>query len=100
VGIRNYIIFIVTINRKYIFNRLRGKLPFNANDRKQFFDIVCNTDAVFDDAWKFYTDPCRDFVKNLLNRDFRARLTSQQCLLHPWILMHKQVLYKSYIFII
>ncbi len=67
-------------------SRVRGKLPFNVQSRKQLFEKICETDAEFDGGWNTVTEECKDFVKKLLVRDCSQRLTAQQALQHPWIL--------------
>ncbi len=66
--------------------RLRGRLPFNVQNRKELFDRICETDVEFDEAWNATTADCKDFVRRLLARDWRRRMTAAQALQHPWIL--------------
>ena len=39
----------------------------------------------YDDQLKKYSEECNHFLKSVIIWEFEKRLTSKECLLHPWI---------------
>ncbi|KAK1369884.1 Calmodulin-domain kinase CDPK protein [Heracleum sosnowskyi] len=86
---------------------LCGSRPFWARTESGIFRAVLRADPNFDDLpWPSVSPEAKDFVKRLLNKDYRKRMTAAQALTHPWlrsenhpipldILMYKLV--KSYL---
>ncbi|XP_068669794.1 CDPK-related kinase 3-like [Aristolochia californica] len=86
---------------------LCGSRPFWARTESGIFRAVLRADPNFEDApWPSVSPQAKDFVKRLLNKDHRKRMTAVQALAHPWlrdenrpvpldILVYKQV--KSYL---
>lgn len=65
---------------------LCGSRPFWARTESGIFRAVLKADPSFDEApWPSLSSEARDFVKRLLNKDARKRLTAAQALSHPWI---------------
>ncbi|KAE8701213.1 CDPK-related protein kinase [Hibiscus syriacus] len=65
---------------------LCGSRPFWARTESGIFRAVLKADPSFDEApWPSLSSEARDFVKRLLNKDPRKRLTAAQALSHPWI---------------
>ncbi|KAL5708449.1 cyclin-dependent serine/threonine protein kinase [Ranunculus cassubicifolius] len=65
---------------------LCGSRPFWARTESGIFRAVLKADPSFDEApWPSLSPDARDFVKRLLNKDFRKRLTAAQALSHPWL---------------
>ncbi|KAE8672613.1 CDPK-related protein kinase [Hibiscus syriacus] len=65
---------------------LCGSRPFWARTESGIFRAVLKADPSFDEApWPSISSEARDFVKRLLNKDPRKRLTAAQALSHPWI---------------
>ncbi|CAN1343657.1 CDPK-related kinase 5 [Linum perenne] len=65
---------------------LCGSRPFWARTESGIFRAVLKADPSFDEApWPSLSPEARDFVKRLLNKDPRKRLTAAQALSHPWI---------------
>ncbi|KAJ4847043.1 CDPK- kinase 5 [Turnera subulata] len=65
---------------------LCGSRPFWARTESGIFRAVLKADPSFDEApWPSLSPEARDFVKRLLNKDPRKRLTAAQALCHPWI---------------
>ncbi|CAH8305709.1 unnamed protein product [Eruca vesicaria subsp. sativa] len=65
---------------------LCGSRPFWARTESGIFRAVLKADPTFDDPpWPLLSSEARDFVKRLLNKDPRKRLTAAQALSHPWI---------------
>ncbi|KAJ4714743.1 CDPK-related kinase [Melia azedarach] len=65
---------------------LCGSRPFWARTESGIFRAVLKADPSFDEApWPSLSCEARDFVKRLLNKDPRKRLTAAQALSHPWI---------------
>ncbi|XP_009366623.2 CDPK-related kinase 3-like [Pyrus x bretschneideri] len=86
---------------------LCGSRPFWARTESGIFRAVLRADPSFDELpWPTMSLEAKDFVRRLLNKDYRKRMTAVQALSHPWlrddsrplpldILIHKLV--KSYL---
>ncbi|PPS07296.1 hypothetical protein GOBAR_AA13350 [Gossypium barbadense] len=71
---------------------LCGSRPFWARTESGIFRAVLKADPSFDEApWPSLSSEARDFVKRLLNKDPRKRLTAAQALSHPWIKKYNDV---------
>jgi len=66
-----------------VFIMLNGKVPFLGESRKQIFDAILTKDVAF--KTKEISESAIDFVKKLLERDLKERLTAEEALKHPWI---------------
>ncbi|KAJ8763352.1 hypothetical protein K2173_002235 [Erythroxylum novogranatense] len=65
---------------------LCGSRPFWARTESGIFRAVLKADPSFDEApWPLLTPEAKDFVKRLLNKDPRKRMTAAQALSHPWL---------------
>ncbi|KAL0403263.1 UNVERIFIED_CONTAM: CDPK-related kinase [Sesamum radiatum] len=65
---------------------LCGSRPFWARTESGIFRSVLRADPNFYDApWPSVSPEAKDFVKRLLNRDHRKRMTAAQALTHPWL---------------
>ncbi|KAF5451343.1 hypothetical protein F2P56_026456 [Juglans regia] len=65
---------------------LCGSRPFWARTESGIFRAVLKADPSFDEPpWPSLSAEARDFVKRLLNKDPRKRMTAAQALSHPWI---------------
>ncbi|KAK9067091.1 hypothetical protein SSX86_014416 [Deinandra increscens subsp. villosa] len=65
---------------------LCGSRPFWARSESGIFRAVLKADPSFDEVpWPTLSSEAKDFVKRLLNKDPRKRLTAAQALSHPWI---------------
>ncbi|KAJ7967428.1 CDPK-related kinase [Quillaja saponaria] len=65
---------------------LCGSRPFWARTESGIFKAVLKAVPSFDEPpWPFLSLEAKDFVKRLLNKDPRKRLTAAQALSHPWI---------------
>ncbi|XP_062166332.1 CDPK-related kinase 7 [Alnus glutinosa] len=65
---------------------LCGSRPFWARTESGIFRAVLKSDPSFDEApWPSLSSDAIDFVKRLLNKDYRKRLTAAQALSHPWL---------------
>ncbi|KAK4404750.1 CDPK-related kinase [Sesamum angolense] len=65
---------------------LCGSRPFWARTESGIFRAVLKADPSFDEApWPSLSPDAIDFVKRLLNKDYRKRLTAAQALSHPWL---------------
>ncbi|XP_014491304.1 CDPK-related kinase 1 isoform X2 [Vigna radiata var. radiata] len=68
---------------------LCGSRPFWARTESGIFRAVLKADPSFDEApWPSLSADAVDFVKRLLNKDYRKRLTAAQALSHPWLTSH------------
>ncbi|CAK9188523.1 unnamed protein product [Ilex paraguariensis] len=65
---------------------LCGSRPFWARTESGIFRAVLKADPSLDEApWPSFSAHSVDFVKRLLNKDYRKRLTAAQALSHPWL---------------
>lgn len=65
---------------------LCGSRPFWARTESGIFRAVLKADPNFDEVpWPSLSPDAIDFVKRLLNKDYRKRLTAAQALSHPWL---------------
>ncbi|XP_016508430.1 CDPK-related kinase 5 [Nicotiana tabacum] len=65
---------------------LCGSRPFWARTESGIFRAVLKADPSFDEQpWPTLSSEAKDFVKRLLNKDPRKRMTAAQALGHPWI---------------
>ncbi|XXG86553.1 hypothetical protein AAC387_Pa11g1422 [Persea americana] len=71
---------------------LCGSRPFWARTESGIFRAVLKADPSFDESpWPSLSSEAKDFVKRLLNKDSRKRMTAAQALCHPWIRNHSDV---------
>ncbi|XAR57816.1 Non-specific serine/threonine protein kinase [Bertholletia excelsa] len=65
---------------------LCGSRPFWARTESGIFRAVLKADPSFNEPpWPSLSPEGKDFVKRLLNKDPRKRMTAAQALCHPWI---------------
>ncbi|KAK4745285.1 hypothetical protein SAY87_011597 [Trapa incisa] len=65
---------------------LCGSRPFWSRTESGIFRAVLRADPNFEDLpWPSVSREAKDFVKRLLNKDYRKRMTSVQALTHPWL---------------
>ncbi|KAJ1378035.1 Serine/threonine-protein kinase, active site [Sesbania bispinosa] len=65
---------------------LCGSRPFWARTESGIFRAVLRAEPNFDDLpWPSASAEAKDFVKRLLNKDYRKRMTAVQALTHPWL---------------
>ncbi|KAK9154390.1 hypothetical protein Sjap_001870 [Stephania japonica] len=65
---------------------LCGSRPFWAKTESGIFRAVVKTEPNFEEApWPSLSSDARNFVKSLLTKDYRKRLTAAQALSHPWL---------------
>ncbi|KAG8391981.1 hypothetical protein BUALT_Bualt01G0244200 [Buddleja alternifolia] len=65
---------------------LCGSRPFWARTESGIFRAVLRADPNFEDMpWPSVSPHGKDFVKRLLNKDYRKRMTAAQALTHPWL---------------
>lgn len=68
---------------------LLGALPFERDSSTQILEVVENEDLSFDsEEWESISAPARDLIRGMLNRDASLRLSAEEVLAHPWILLH------------
>ncbi|KAG2537040.1 CDPK-related kinase 3-like isoform X2 [Panicum virgatum] len=72
---------------------LCGSRPFWARTESGIFRSVLRADPNFDDTpWQSVSPEAKDFVRRLLNKDYRKRMTAAQALSHPWLRdEHRQI---------
>jgi calcium-dependent protein kinase len=55
---------------------------------QQIFEVIQNGEYEFPPQdWDKISPNAKDFIKRLLVLDYRKRLTAEQCLQHPWLLV-------------
>ncbi|KAM7463629.1 hypothetical protein LguiA_031750 [Lonicera macranthoides] len=65
---------------------LCGSRPFWSRTESGIFRSVLRGDPNFNDPpWPTVSAEAKDFVKRLLNKDHRKRMTAAQALTHPWL---------------
>ncbi|KAG6605265.1 CDPK-related kinase 5, partial [Cucurbita argyrosperma subsp. sororia] len=65
---------------------LCGSRPFWARTESGIFKAVLKADPIFDEPpWPSLSSEAKDFVKRLLVKDPRKRMSAAQALSHPWI---------------
>jgi serine/threonine protein kinase len=65
---------------------LCGSRPFWARSESGIFRSVLRANPNFDDSpWPSISPEAKDFVKRLLNKDHRKRMTAAQALSHSWL---------------
>ncbi|KAM7275420.1 hypothetical protein ACFE04_017286 [Oxalis oulophora] len=65
---------------------LCGSRPFWARTESGIFRSVLRSDPNFEDLpWPSVSPQAKDFVKRLLSKDYRKRMTAVQALTHPWL---------------
>ncbi|KAL8494834.1 hypothetical protein ACS0TY_019132 [Phlomoides rotata] len=65
---------------------LCGSRPFWARTESGIFRAVLRADPNFEDMpWPSVSPHAKDFVRRLLNKDYRKRMTAAQALTHPWL---------------
>ena len=65
---------------------LCGYPPFNGNNDKEIYASIRRGNVEFPPrCWTNKSPASIDFIKGLLQKDPRRRLTAQEALLHPWI---------------
>ncbi|XAR72879.1 Non-specific serine/threonine protein kinase [Bertholletia excelsa] len=71
---------------------LCGSRPFWARTESGIFRSVLKAEPSFDEApWPSVSLEAKDFVKRLLNKDPRKRMSAAQALSHPWIRNYNDV---------
>ncbi|KAK7350953.1 hypothetical protein VNO77_10039 [Canavalia gladiata] len=72
---------------------LCGSRPFWARTESGIFRSVLRVNPNFDDSpWPSISPEAKDFVKRLLNKDHRKRMTAAQALTHPWLRNEKNTI--------
>ncbi|KAK8928687.1 Calcium/calmodulin-dependent serine/threonine-protein kinase 1 [Platanthera zijinensis] len=71
---------------------LCGSRPFWARTESGIFRAVLKTEPSFEEApWPSLSDDAKDFTRQLLNKDYRRRMTAVQALCHPWLREFEEV---------
>ncbi|KAJ0259107.1 CDPK-related kinase 3 [Hirschfeldia incana] len=65
---------------------LCGSRPFWARTESGIFRTVLRSEPHYDDLpWPSVSPEGKEFVKRLLNKDYRKRMSAVQALTHPWL---------------
>lgn len=68
---------------------LIADLPFERENSSEVLQAVKNVELSFDsEAWESLSAPARNLIKGMLNSDASLRLSAEEVLAHPWILLH------------
>ena len=69
---------------------LSGYPPFNGADNDRVLDAVRGGRYSFPaEDWGRTSRECRDFIRRLLQKDPRRRMTAREAMAHPWMLRHR-----------
>ncbi|XP_043911075.1 myosin light chain kinase, smooth muscle-like [Protopterus annectens] len=70
---------------------LSGESPFQGNNEAETLSLVTAAQWEFDDeTFAEISDSAKDFIQNLLNKDPRRRLSSEQAYQHAWLKVKDQ----------
>merc|ERR1712232_222209 len=64
---------------------LVGYPPFAADSAPMQLQKILTCQYELGEGWEFVSDAAKDFVKALLVKDPKKRLTAAQAMEHPWI---------------
>jgi calcium/calmodulin-dependent protein kinase I len=65
---------------------LSGNFPFYGKEERDLFDKILRVDYSFSGSeWDDVSEEAKDFISKLLVLDPKKRLTTEQCLNHPWL---------------
>mmetsp|Transcript_27553 Transcript_27553/g.58872 ORF Transcript_27553/g.58872 Transcript_27553/m.58872 type:complete len:411 (+) Transcript_27553:87-1319(+) len=68
---------------------LSGYPPFNGNDNSEVYEAIRRCRYQFPSAdWSGMSRESRDFIRRLLQKDPRKRMTVEQAMNHPWMVKH------------
>lgn len=69
-----------------LFEILTSIHPFHSEDNRQFQYNIINKQIDYDDPvlWNNVSEPAKDLIQKLLQKDPSKRLSSQEILTHPW----------------
>ncbi|XP_057515685.1 serine/threonine-protein kinase PEPKR2-like [Amaranthus tricolor] len=68
---------------------LLGVLPFQGSSLEACFESIKSVDLNFDTGvWVSVSQPAKDLIARMLTRDVSTRLSADEVLKHPWILLH------------
>ncbi|CAL5223476.1 g5999 [Coccomyxa viridis] len=69
-----------------VYIMLSGLPPFwGPNTRECFNNILTAAPSLEGDLWDSVSEPGKDFIRRLLEKDAEARLTVEEALQHPWL---------------
>lgn len=70
---------------------LVGYIPFKGNSLEAVFEAIKTTELDFTmGSWGSVSDLARDLVMRMLTRDPSSRITTEEILRHPWILLYTE----------
>jgi len=66
---------------------LSGHIPFDGPDEEKVFDKILSADYSFPSPlWDPVSEEARDFITKIFVVEPKQRMTSSECLQHPWLL--------------
>jgi len=68
-----------------VYILLVGYPPFYADNDPALFKKIMACDYDFGEGWEGVSDGAKDFVRHLLMKDPKKRLTATGSLNHPWL---------------
>eukprot|EP00831_Metopus_contortus_P077295 TRINITY_DN7218_c0_g2_i1.p1 TRINITY_DN7218_c0_g2~~TRINITY_DN7218_c0_g2_i1.p1 ORF type:complete len:158 (-),score=27.99 TRINITY_DN7218_c0_g2_i1:19-492(-) len=73
---------------------LSGCFPFSPElSEKEIAHLIIDKDVTFSEpSWNKRTNEAKDFVKKLLTRDPRFRMSTKEVFNHPWVLLQHPTL--------
>lgn len=68
---------------------LIGALPFQGDSLEAVFEAIKNAKLDFHSGkWEAVSKPARNLIERMLTRDVSSRITADEVLRHPWILLY------------
>ena len=68
-----------------LYALLSGALPFDHESQKETINMTLKNKLEFDlSSWKNVSDPCKDLINSLLDKDPMRRITLKETLAHKW----------------
>ena len=63
-----------------------GRLPFNSSDENQIAELIAfsTPDFIKNPCWKTVSKECVDFIKRLLVKQPKNRMTISDAIKHDW----------------
>jgi serine/threonine protein kinase len=61
---------------------LTGQLPWSCGHDQKMIDQICRAEYYLP---SYLSDPCRDLISKILEKDPKKRLSTEQMAAHPWL---------------
>ena len=69
-----------------LYIMLCGVPPFYGETDEEIYEVVKKGELEFEEPiWKTISEPAKDLIRKLLNKNIKERYSAKQALLHPWV---------------